>query len=828
MSVNSQASQSRQEWQDRPADQVTRFTYAGLFFITMANLMFENLLTRIFSVTLFYNYAFMAISIALFGMSGGSILVYLLPNYFRKDNNYRNLALASFLFAVTSVLSFYIHTQIPFSGNDGNNAWYLFLNFVVISIPFTFGGVVVSLALTKFPKNVSKLYAADLLGAAIGCVFFVFVLRVFSGPTSMIITAVIASIGTLFFALASKEQKIQNIVYAGTAALVVFAVFQIAASQFGTAPLRLKWVKGSIEPPLLYEKWNSYSRVRVYNSPVLQSVPFGWGLSKQYQAQSIPEQIMLDIDSTAATVLTKFDGDVSKIDYLKYDVTNIVHFIRPDSSLLIIGTGGGRDVLSGLVFNQRAITGVEINENIIDVANNQFGDFTGHLDRQPGVKFVRDEARSFTARSTEQYDIIQVSLIDTWAATAAGAYVFTENSLYTAEAWKTFLDHLTPNGVISFSRWYFTDVPVEIYRLASLASKSLMDYGIENPRDHMIIIRYAVDAKNTVGVGTVLVSKVPFSAADIEQVRSVSKEMGFDVILSSTDALDATFEKITSRSEYTSFVKNYPLDISAPTDDRPFFFHSLRLKNFQDQALWNQGSLSFNIRAVVTLGVLLFTVLSLTVLCIIIPILLTTRRKVTPGSAPYLLYFAMIGFGFMLVEISQMQRLTVFLGHPTYSMAAVLFSLLLSSGIGSYLTEKVQLPTLRGSVITRFSILMGMLVLFGLATAPITHAFAGSSNAVRISLSVLLLSPLGLFMGMAFPLGMKAASIDKEEITPWLWGINGATSVCASVIAIAIAMTFSISTSYWTGFACYGLAALSFAWILIQHRKALVSNGSSG
>src|SRR6185295_11229342 len=180
-------------------------------------------------------------------------------------------------------------------------------------------------------------------------------------------------------------------------------------------------------------------------------------------------------------------GDPEAVSHLKYDVTNVAHYLRPNSRVVVVGTGGGRDVLSALLFNQRQVTGVEINESIIDLVNRRFGDFTGHLDRDPRVQFVNDEARSYIARSPDRYDLIQISLIDTWAATAAGAFVLSENSLYTLEAWQTFLNHLEPNGVLTFSRWYFP-LPGQVYRLTSIATAALMDLGIKQPRDHIIVV----------------------------------------------------------------------------------------------------------------------------------------------------------------------------------------------------------------------------------------------------------------------------------------------------------------------------------------------------
>jgi hypothetical protein len=415
----------------------------------------------------------------------------------------------------------------------------------------------------------------------------------------------------------------------------------------------------------------------------------------------------------------------------------------------------------------------------------------------------------------DTFDIIQVSLIDSWAATAAGAFVLTENSLYTVEAWKIFLDHLNPNGVLTFSRWYFRDSPGEMYRLTSLASASLTQLGVDNPRKHIVIVRHMrrEDGRDTPdGIGTILVSIEPFSDKDLDTIEQITNEMQFDLVLSPRFSLDSTFATIASGKDLDIFTARFPLNISAPTDDSPFFFHMLRLRDIFDQELWDQGMMSFNMKAVYVLGALLITVGGLTILCIFVPLILTTKKATLRGAVPLFIFFATIGFGFMLVEISQMQRLIIFLGHPTYGLSVVLFALLLSSGLGSYSTQKISYLGMKSSAIVRLFFLLCVIFLFGKLTPYAISISQGAMTMRRVLVAIVLLFPMGLFMGMAFPLGMKIASTKSASITPWLWGINGATSVCASVLAVVIALSLGISTVFWAGFSCYVVAFIAFVW----------------
>jgi hypothetical protein len=799
---------------------ISKPTYAGLFVVTLATLMYEILLTRIFSVTMWYHYAFMAVSIALFGMTVGALLVYLFPGAFPSDRTNYYLGLSALLFAVSILPSFLTHLSVPFVPISLVSALRsIGLTYAATSVPFVLSGMCVSLALTRFPGQVSNLYAADLAGAAFGCILLVYVLRITDGPTAVIVVALLASVGAVCFLVGANCGRFKRLAIACTLLFAAATVLHMVLVEKQAPLLRLIWVKGAREERPLYEKWNSFSRIRVIGNPNAPAAPAGWGLSSTFRSQPggvrPVRNLWLDIDASAATVLTKFDGDLSAFDYLKYDVTNVAYYLKRDGRVLVIGTGGGRDILSALVFGEASVVGVEINENIIAAVNGRFGDFTGHLDRRPNITFVVDEARSYVARSHNTFDIIQISLTDTWAATAAGAFVLTENALYTVEAWKLFLDHLTPHGLLTVSRWYFLTRPSEIYRLTSLATAALQQLGVKDPRKHIMIVRAAPEASAAApnGLGTILVSKEPFSSLAVDTVESIARRLRFDLMLSPRSTLDPTFATIASGTDPGVFFASFPINIAAPTDDSPFFFHMLRLRDMFHREVWEgREATGFNTAAVIILGMLLMIVVVLTSLCIIIPLFVRTDKVVLRGAWPLTVFFSSIGFGFMLIEISQMQRLIVFLGHPTYGLSVVLFVLLLSSGLGSYSTQAIRSPAGSASAGTRLAVLVAVLVIFGMLTPYAISAFRGSTTVLRILVAVVVLCPLGLFMGMAFPLGMRAAAAKAASLTPWLWGVNGATSVCASVLAVAVALSSSISTTFWVGVACYVLASVAFVW----------------
>jgi SAM-dependent methyltransferase len=791
----------------------TATTYLGLFFVALATVMYEIVLTRIFSVTMWYHFAFVAISIAMFGMTVGAIIVYLRPAFFTRERVTEHLALSAVLFAVSAVVSFLISLFVPFDGDmTVSGVASTGVTYAIIAVPFVFSGVCVALALTKFPRRVGKLYAADLIGAATGCLWVIVTLNVTDGPTAVIVVGSLAGIGAVLFG-ARARPRLKQVTVTVALVLAAFAAVHTVLVREQSPLIRLQWVKGRAEPRPLYEKWNSFSRLTVYGDATRASAPAGWGLSAAFRPERGVRQLSLFMDASAGTVLTGYDGNPADLEHLKYDVTNLVHYVRRGARVLVIGVGGGRDLLSAILFGQRSVLGVEINQDIIATVNGKFGGFTGHLDRLPQVRFVNDEARSYIARQQERFDIIQISLIDTWAATAAGAFVLTENSLYTAEAWKLFLDRLSPNGVLAVSRYHFRSRPDETYRLTSLAHTALTQSGVTDPRGQIVIVKQMdPNAPMPVGIATILVGRAPFSDLDLDAIEAVTRRMQFEVVLSPRFSADATFTTLASAGDPSAFLAAFPVNIAAPTDDSPFFFHTLRLRNVFNRAGSGQDFDHINMKAVSVLGVLLIVVTVLTGLCIVVPLAMTTERADLRGSVPLMVFFAGIGLGFMFVEISQMQRLIVFLGHPTYSLSVVLFSLLVSSGVGSYLTGRVEVRGATGPAARLLLLLLAVLFVFGIVSPGVIRAYQESTTPVRVLLVTAMLFPLGLFMGMAFPLGMRLASGRTPALTPWLWGINGATSVCASVLAIVIALSASISAAFWTGVACYGLALIAFAW----------------
>jgi spermidine synthase len=532
----------------------------------------------------------------------------------------------------------------------------------------------------------------------------------------------------------------------------------------------------------------------------------------------------MNIDGFAGTTMPKYSSAPGAMDFLRYDITNLAYYARDEGRSAVIGVGSGRDVLSAHIFGFRDITAVELNPIFVDLLTDpqKLRSYAGVADL-PGVHFVVDDGRSWFARTTEQFDLVQMSMVDTFAATGVGAFSLSENGLYTVEGWNTFLNALSPDGLFTVSRWHSPTATVEIGRVVSLASASLMTLGVENPSNHI----YVAGVSN---LATIIVSRRPFAATDLQKLNEASQTLHFSVIAcpgqTVTDPLLADLLAARSLADLNARAVRYFLDVSPPTDARPFFFNQLRLTHPGDMITMARalraGQDSLIGEGLVAVGNLiamgtLFLIIVLSTLVVVFVIVLPARSSVRlvdlrialSGSA----YFLLIGLGFMFIEIGLIQRISIFLGHPVYALSVGLFSIILSTGIGSLVSERF---TLERPV--HFLIWIGALAVYVLSLPVwlplVTHSWLESSTLfLRAFASVLVIFPAGLLMGYGFPTGMRLTTAIDPKPTPWLWGVNGAAGVLAAGLGVACSIGFSVDATIRVGGICY-IMLLPFALLL--------------
>ena len=774
------------------SDRASASTYSGLLLVTLATLMYEIGLTRIFSVTIWYHFAFVAISVALFGMTVGALLVHHLPERFPHDGVKTQLARYSLYFALAIPPSFLSQLALPFSPHlTAVGLWSVVLTCVVISIPFIFSGIVVALALTRFPSRVGRLYAADLIGAAIGCIAFVLLLNRMDGPSAIIAISAIAAVGAACFALEADRRRGLVVALGAVFLFSGFALINATTVNDGNGILKIIWAKEARDSDHRDERWNAFSRVTVDGEP--------------------PSIV---IDTTAGTALPPNTPEFANL--LRRTLPNLVHGIRSNSDVLVIGSGGGSDVRSALIFDQKSVTGVEINPLVLHFANNVYGDYTGNLDRDPRVTFVNDEARSYIERTDKKFDIIQISLIDTWAAQGAGAFALSENSLYTTEAWRLFLSRLKPNGVLSVTRFYKypgINKPLEMYRTVALGSQALTEIGIKNPKDHILAYRTETNALG-VQLGNILLSREAFSSKDRLDLEGISKNLSFSPVVTADKTSDPYFAKLVAPGGPRTVLSEIAEDVSPPSDNRPYFFQMANLNTFRQGSGLGDDYVT---RPVLVLALLGVAVLLMAIGLIALPLLLSKKKKSLGKIKALKTYFAAIGFGFMLIEVSQLQRMSIFLGNPTLSLSVVLFSVLLFSGLGSMATEKIVTLPRPKSFLVPFVFLLTLAVAYWFIAPMILEQAASYTTPIRAAIAVALLAPLSLALGMPFVTGIRAAATRANSPTAFLWGVNGAASVCGSVFGVVISVFFGIAAAFWTGVAAYVVAACAM-WVISQRQ----------
>ena len=792
--------------------------YFSIFLLSLAGLALENSLTRVFSITMWYHYAFMAISVAMLGMSSGAVKVYVADMASKTESEIDALvAKYSRFFSFSVIFSLLNLLSIPFVPRQTGVGYFTTaLIYAIAAIPFYFEGVAVSLILaTKYIKQANKLYAADLAGAAAGSLAFFCLLSVTDAVSAIFL---VASTGFLSaFALSKKHSDLTLAI-----CIIVFSLFNHAGHFF-----KIEWTKvdegvleASVERNIEWEKWTPFSRITV--APLDSNFGFGWGISMKMMMERHPEyrveQKNLKIDSAAATIITKNTMQLRDLVHLRYDITNFAHYLFPNSKVGIIGVGGGRDVLSALHFGQREVWGIEINGRILEALTKVYSNYTYNISALPNVHLIEDEARNFFEKNDMQFDLIQASLIDSWAATASGAFVLTENTLYTVEAWKTFFSRLSDNGAITMSRWYYPKRPGELLRLVNLAYKTLLEAGISDPTRHIILV--AMDyipsdqpIERHFGSGTIIVSKKPFRDETVKNAQELAELYGFEMLIAAGKEKDSIFKDIITPGKRETFMATYPLDLTPPTDDNPFFFNMLKPSSiFKGENIESEGVLSTNLMAIHNLLWLIAIVTVLSLALIIFPLISKMKTGIAHAFFNrYSLYFTALGIGFMLIEISLIQKFAVFLGHPTYSITVVLFTMLLFSGIGSFtskrLREKIGVKGL-------FALLVFVVATVGSANMFILPYLNSWAIVPRIIYSFITMALAGFFMGMPFPTGLSLINRKFENYAPWFWGINGAASVVSSVTATAISIFYGISTTFFTGLVCY--CAAFAAGILIE------------
>jgi hypothetical protein len=771
--------------------------FAGVSLITMSVLMLELGLTRIFSAIMYYHFAFMAISLGLFGSGASGVFIYVIQRRLTPARTDQWLSLASQFFAFTTVIALYVILTHPLV--EATNLYAtLMLIYTATAFPFFFAGCVVTLAITRFAGDINRLYLFDLAGAAIGCLLLIPVLNLVGAINTVFLVSASAAVASVVFTSSTARRNYSIFSWCLAAGFVALLAYNAA-----THRIDIRISKGGAESDLLFAKWNSFSRITVRGNA---------------------DEMIIQIDSDAATGIVKDASNVAAQQGALKNITSLAYRLKRNADVLIIGPGGGYDVMTALAAGMKSITAVEVNPIIArDVMSSErFSTFSGGIYEQPGVRLVVDEGRSFIRSSKDRFDIIQATLVDTWAATGAGAFALTENNLYTVQAFNDYVTHLTNDGMLTMTRWYF-EPPDQTLRLLSIARAMMSDLGITNPDRHVMLITESF-AKQA--PATFVFKKSEFTDDEIRVAESLATANKFPVLYTPLTRPSNVFTRMMEAPNPADVWNSFRTDVSPTYDNNPFFFNTVRFSNILKAGEGSPESVKNNFGTLVLFS--LFTVTFVLVAAFIVGPLVIVRRRdlMTGGRAKisYLMYFACLGAGFIIVEVAMTQKFILFLGHPVYALTVVLFSLLTFSAMGSYVSGRVFQKSPVGSLAKLLAVLAVTIVVYILVIPPIFYGLVHLPLFLRIMISVILMAPLGALMGMPMPFAIRLVAPIAPELIPWAWGVNGAASVMGSVAALVIAISSGFYQALLIGTVLYLLASVTIVYARTLHKTETVES----
>jgi hypothetical protein len=771
---------------------------AGIGLSSLAALLLELALTRLFSVVLFYHFAFLAISIALLGLGAGGVFAYIGKTRLARIET-RQLAARLCIvnaLAIPVVLEIVLHVPVSLE-----LSWFNFVKltalYLAAAIPFFLTGLLFSVVFARETSSITRLYGADLLGGALACLCLVPLLNLLGGPNTILFAGTLTALAAALWAAAGRVRRVALAIAAGLA-------FVIIANHSGRL-LDVVYAKGVLRDKSWVEfaQWNALSRVEVD------------------QLGSNGKAIVIDAD--ASTYIMNVDPHAWQGTDWEENLMSappaLANVLRPHGTYAIIGPGGGVDVLRAVANGSPSVTAIEINPIIANsIMRGRYAEYAYHLYERPEVHLHVTDGRSFVRTTKQTFDVAQMTLVDTWASTAAGAFALSENSLYTVDAFREYFQHLTPDGLIAITRWEFRE-PREALRVVSVATEALHELGVPNPEKHFIVV--SEGGLNEDGIPVVVLAKrSAFTSEEEQAVRAHLREHTDLVALYlPSSQSNNPFSALIARNDPRAFARTYPYNVAPVDDNAPFFFFTLKT----DQILHNRGlqrGIDWKVNlGVVVLGIVFAVSMGAVFLFLLVPLLVGGGKS---HALLPLVYFVAVGLGYILVEIAFIQRFVLFLGHPTYALTVVIFLLLLSSGAGSLCSRRWLGAPARTWI--PLAVLIAAISLY-VATLPhLLSALIGLAFAAKLAVSTAVLAPLGFAMGMPFPSGLRSLAGSAQPELPasefgepaelednaveWAWAMNAASSVLGSVLAMVIAIRFGLNVTLACGAAAYLLALL--------------------
>lgn len=793
----------------------------GLGWVAGAALILQVALTRVFSLLIWYHFAFLAVALALLGFTSGGLLVQARAGVVATAERRARL---SFAFAASIPVVLLLISRLPFGSSILENSYQfaLFgLLLLLLLLPFSLAGVVVAGTLSSLRGQIGRAYFADLLGSGLGCGVSVVAMDSLGGGVGgVLVASAAAAIGALFFSLeAAPNWRLRGGIFSllGVLGLGVLLsrspksnlLFLPNAKLYPRIPTQF----------ILRRDCTSVACVDFFTNPL----HFGlWGLSKNYDGPQ-PEQIGIVIDAWAVTSIFKGEVDAHGRLIPQHPVFEALppslvyqHLRgvgRTPGETLVIGAGGGLDVRAALHFGAPHVDAVEINPSIVQATTTTFDRFSGGLFHDPAVRLVHSEGRHFVRRQQKRYDVIQVSGVDTFAASQAGAFALSENYLYTTEALQDFLGHLSDDGTLSFTRWLYKP-PRQTLRLVTIIDEAMRTLGLGDASKNVVVVAAPV-YDSDIDFSVVLVKRRPFTEQEVNAIRQAADANAFSVRYAPYGAVEESpFKQYFSTQDRSTFVDQYPFQIEPCTDDKPFFFEHARFSRIFENRDSIFGAASGQLVLICTFVLVLLAA----ALFVGLPAALVKRSASAEMSVKWQIYFLLLGLAYLSVELVFIPKFTLFLGNPSYALSVVLLALLVFSGVGSMLSARLLARGPRVIAGAILGLVVVLLLYHGIVSWVFYETIALSFSA-RIALSLLFVALPATLMGIPFPAAI-ATNVDRGEA--WVaraWALNGYASVVASVGATLLAMLGGFSSVMIA--AALGYLIVAWIWWREPHAKNL-------
>jgi len=774
--------------------------YISVFVISAAVLSYEVLLMRLFAIVQWHHFAYMAISIALLGFGASGTFLYLRRDRL-IDKFHAVFAINAAGFGAAALGGFLLAQRVPFNALAVFwQPWqllYLAVLYLLLAVPFFAGANCIGLTLMVFGTRIGPVYSANLLGSGTGALAVVGLLYV-SEPASALTVIAATGIAAGAIALFSAGTRLWTNVLTA-AAIAVGALLPASWTALELSPYKgLSRALAVKDATVLGTRSSPLGFLSVVDSP---AVPFRHapGLSLNTPSD-IPKQLAVFTDGDGMTAMTAYDGDPDTLTHLDFTASALPYHLLEKPRVLVLGAGGGTDVLQAIYHRSQSIDAVELNPQIAVLVDGVHGGFSGRPYSLADVRLHLAEARSFVTARSERWDLIQLPLLDSATAASAGVHSLSENHVYTIEAIGDYLDHLRPGGLLAVTRWLKLP-PRDSLKLVATAQRALIENGVADPGRRIALVR----SWNTT---TLLVKNGALTPDEIAAIRRFCDERSFDVAYVPGMDRDAAnrfnilpepyfHDGTTALLRGDDFAARYKFDIRPATDDRPYFFDFFKWRSLLEfLSLPAQGGFHLLELGYPILTATLAQAVLFGAALILVPLAFGGDRvPVDRSSLAVVVYFACLGLAFLFVEIAFIQRFTQFLGHPIFAVAVVLAAFLIFAGVGSAASATMagRMARTADPLVLAAGAIAILAAVYIVGLPPLFRELASLPVFAKVPLSLALIAPLAFLMGLPFPLGLARLSAAKPRLVAWAWGVNGCFSVISAVLAVVLAIHFGFT-----------------------------------